>query len=280
RQLTADGQLTVGVHSWDGARRRRRPARRLEHDRRPGPPGQFLPDPTQRLLAPWKETEELIALGGETARDEGGIDGGRTRQNRHGHTGFERGGDEPSAGVGDARQACVGHERYALTGLKTWQHLRGSRGLVVLVVGAQSRADPVPFEQPPRVPRVLAEDEVGLGELAQHPQRDVLEVADRGRANRKHQPAEPSSSYATSAAPITPAAVPSSARTIWTRPRAGGSASRRIVSRAGSSRKSPAEAKPPPMTTSWGLKMFTKLPTAAPSFRPISSRISTAVESP
>src|SRR5439155_144757 len=183
RQLTADGQLTVGVHSCERAKRRRQPARRLERDRRPGPPSQFLPDPTQRLLAPWQETEELIALGGETARDEGGIDSGRTRQNRHGHTGFERGGDEPSAGVGDAR-------------------------------------------------------------------------------------------------PITPAAVPSSERTIWTRPRAGGSASRRIVSRAGSSRKSPAEAKPPPMTTSWGLKMFTKLPMAAPSFRPISSRISTAVESP
>jgi hypothetical protein len=53
-----------------------------------------------------------------------------------------------------------------------------------------------------------------------------------------------------------------------------------MISRAGSSRKSPADAKPPPMTTICGRKTFTKLPIAAPSFRPIPSRISTAVASP
>ena len=43
----------------------------------------------------------------------------------------------------------------------------------------------MPVEQDPRAARVLAEDEVGLPQLAQHAQRDVLEVADRRRADRE-----------------------------------------------------------------------------------------------
>jgi hypothetical protein len=57
----------------------------------------------------------------------------------------------------------------------------------VLVIGAQAGADPVTLEKPPRVPGVLAEHEVGVGELAEHAQGDVLQVADRGRADREHR---------------------------------------------------------------------------------------------
>ena len=62
------------------------------------------------------------------------------------------------------------------------------------MVGTQTRADPVPLEQMPCVTRVLAENEIGLGELAQHAQGDVLQIADRRRADREHQPTEASSS--------------------------------------------------------------------------------------
>ena len=51
------------------------------------------------------------------------------------------------------------------------------------VVADEPRLDPVAVEQRARPPRVLAEDDVGLAELAQDPQRDVLEVADRRRTD-------------------------------------------------------------------------------------------------
>ena len=43
----------------------------------------------------------------------------------------------------------------------------------------------MPIEQPLRVPRVLAQHDVRLGELAEHAQRDVVEVPDRGGADRR-----------------------------------------------------------------------------------------------
>src|SRR5690349_2076807 len=279
RQLSTDGNRPVRIDLGEGEERRRQPARRLEGDRRPRPLGKLLPHALKRVLSAWQETDELVALRCESARDQRGVDRRWSGENRDGHPRLQRRRNQPGPGVGDAGQPRIGDEGDPLTALKPRDHLRGSHGLVVLVVGAQPRPDSMPLEQAPRTTRVLAEDDVGLGELTQHPQCHVLEIADRSRADREHQPT-PNSSYATSAAPITPAAVPSSARTISARSRAGGSASRRIVSPAGPSRKSPADAKPPPMTTSWGRKMFTKLPIAAPSFRPIPSRISTAVESP
>lgn len=44
-------------------------------------------------------------------------------------------------------------------------------------------ADPVPVEQDLRPTRVLAEHDVRLREDTQNPERDVLEVPDRGRAD-------------------------------------------------------------------------------------------------
>ncbi len=53
-------------------------------------------------------------------------------------------------------------ERDALAGLEPRQELGRALRLVVLVVAEQPGLDPVPVEQPLRVPRVLAEHDVGL----------------------------------------------------------------------------------------------------------------------
>ena len=53
----------------------------------------------------------------------------------------------------------------------------------MLVVALEPRLDPVPLEQDAGAPRVLAEDEIGLAELAQDAERDILEVPDRRRAD-------------------------------------------------------------------------------------------------
>ena len=57
--------------------------------------------------------------------------------------------------------------------------------LCAVVAEQPLRTDAVPVEQPRRMARVLAEHDVGLRELAQHAQRDVVEVADRRRADRE-----------------------------------------------------------------------------------------------
>ena len=79
--------------------------------------------------------------------------------------------------------------------------------------------------------RVLAEDDVGGGELLEHAQRDVGEVADRRRADgERHAHRFPSSaSNATSPAPIRPASSPSSASTIRSVSSAGWIASARAA---------------------------------------------------
>jgi hypothetical protein len=52
---------------------------------------------------------------------------------------------------------------------------------IVLVIGLHRHLDAIALEQPPAHPRVLAPDEVGRGERRQRPDRDVAQVADRGR---------------------------------------------------------------------------------------------------
>ena len=64
----------------------------------------------------------------------------------------------------------------------------------------------MPLEQPARVPRVLREHDVGLAQLVEHAQRDVVEVADRRRADRERHV---SSAFERDAAPapISPASA-------------------------------------------------------------------------
>jgi len=58
-----------------------------------------------------------------------------------------------------------------------------ARALVVFVIADQLARDAVAVEQDACPPRVLTSDNVGLAQGCQHAQRDVLEVADRRRAN-------------------------------------------------------------------------------------------------
>src|ERR1700751_4290607 len=81
----------------------------------------------------------------------------------------------------------------------------------------------MPFEEAARVTRVLAEHDVGGREVGKHPQRRVLEIADRRRADREWHKEDSSSSKPTKAAPMSPAAVPSSALTSETALRIGSS---------------------------------------------------------
>ena len=60
---------------------------------------------------------------------------------------------------------------------------RRPRALVVLVVADERGRHAVALEQHARAARVLAGDDVRVAQRAQHPQRDVLEVADRRRAD-------------------------------------------------------------------------------------------------
>ncbi len=105
-----------------------------------------------------------------------------------------------------------------------------------------------------RVARVLAEDDVGRAQLREHAQRDVVEVADRRRADGERHGYDASSvSKATNPAPMSPAVVPSSARTtshlVAHRARAPrGAAPPRAPARSGASHA--ATPKPPPMTIS------------------------------
>ena len=91
----------------------------------------------------------------------------------------------------------------------------------------------MPLEQAARVARVLAEHDVGGSQLGEHAQGHVLEVPDRRRADRERHQLSSSASKATKAAPIRPAAVPSSAFASRTELRIGSSASRRATSSAG-----------------------------------------------
>ena len=64
-----------------------------------------------------------------------------------------------------------------------FDQLGGPLALVVLVVGDERRLHAVALEQHARAARVLARDDVGVAQRRQHAQRDVLEVADRRRAD-------------------------------------------------------------------------------------------------
>ena len=128
------------------------------------------------------------------------------------------------------RHPGVRDERDALSRLEPRQQLGDARRLVVLVVGEERRGDLVPLEQPARVPRVLREHDVGRAKLVEDAQRDVVEIADRRRADRERHVR--ALRTRPSAAPISPASPPSSARTISSDWPPGASASRSTARRA------------------------------------------------
>ena len=122
-------------------------------------------------------------------------------------------------------------------------------------------------EQRAGAARVLAGDEVGADQRLADPRGDVVEVADRRRADdqpSRHQPSPRSSSIrAIAAAPIMPASLPRVASRIGVS-FIGVSARSRTSRRAGSSSRSPAAMTPPPTTIASGWKMLAKLEQATP----------------
>src|SRR5262249_25314662 len=153
------------------------------------------------------------------------------------------------------------HQRHRLPLAHALDELRRALALVVLVVAEERRVDAVAVEQHARSPRVLAGDHVGLAQHAQHPQRDVLEVPDRRRADDEpaahvaSDAATPSS--ASTAAPSIPDSAPNRVGTICTSSREGARARRATSSRAGASSMSPIASTPPPTTTTSGLNALT-----------------------
>jgi len=291
-------------------------ARRIEGDAGQATE-QAPPTSTQRLPARGQEADELVALGCKTARDECGIDA-EAPGVRHRNAALERRGNEPGAGsempgrpASERARSARRSEAAASAPRSAQPHCARDRN-----AGAPgSRA--ASSRRRPRVTRVLAEDEVGLGELAEHAQRDVLRdcrsASRRPRAlaapssntcrllARDHARQSPPSSAKTASrgrervrplacardpeldritgrsAPvigivvgderraITPAAVPSSARTISTRSPAG---ARRLTPHV----SGPAEqevglrGKATADDDELG-EMFTKLPMRGPSIR-------------
>ena len=183
RQLAAHGRLALGRHRGKRTQRRGQPLRRLERHRRPRPRRQLAPQLPQPLLAARQEPEEAVLLGDEPRRHQRRLDRRRPRQHRHLDACLERRPHEARARIGDARHPRIRHESHALAAGEPRQDLGRALRLVVLVIGDEPRLDPVTLEQAARVPRVLAEDDIGRRELGEDAKRHVLEVPDRRRAD-------------------------------------------------------------------------------------------------
>ncbi|MCY1301669.1 hypothetical protein D9M70_512940 [compost metagenome] len=96
-------------------------------------------------------------------------------------TGFDRKLPQPVARVGNQRRSGVGNERHRSPfGECCKQPGSGFVG-IVLVIGVGPVHDAIAVEQHARNPRVLAGEHVGAGKRFQCAQRDIAEIADRGR---------------------------------------------------------------------------------------------------
>ncbi len=153
----------------------------------------LLPQRVELGRPPWEVPEEPVLPDSEAARDERRLDGARPGEHGHLDSCAERGLDETTAGVVDARQTCVGDERERLAGPEARQEVARLARLVVAVDADEAAcANPVPIEQHLRAARVLAEHEVGVAERVEHTMRHVREVSDRRRADEeRHRLAQP-----------------------------------------------------------------------------------------
>ena len=151
--------------------------------------------------------------------------------------------------------------------------LGGALALVVLVVGDERAGDAVAVEQRARVPRVLARDHVGGAQRREHAQRDVLEVADRRRADDEpaaHDAHPPARRSRANTRRTEHSGLGAEARGAHrdVRRRAAPARARASTRRAGSRISSPAPITPPPTTTTSGLKMLTIEARPSPSDSP------------
>ena len=104
---------------------------------------------------------------------------------RHAVAAVERGADQERAGVAEHRGARVGAQRERLAALEPFDQLRDAASLVERGQRQHRLVHAVRGEQRLGAARILGDHGVAFAEHAQRAQRDVLEVADRGRDNRE-----------------------------------------------------------------------------------------------
>ena len=103
-------------------------------------------------------------------------------QRRHRVAGVLRGAHQLVARIGDERRAGIGHQRDRRAFGQPAQQMSGRAcRRIVVVIGRERRRDAVAVEELSRHPRILAGDQVGARQRRERPQRDVAEIADRGR---------------------------------------------------------------------------------------------------
>ena len=92
---------------------------------------------------------------------------------------------QPVTRIGHQRHTGIGHQRDAPAFAQPRQHRRNGGVLVVLVQRLQLHLRADGAEQPCRVTRVLAEDQVGGQQRLARAERQVAEVADRSGNQHK-----------------------------------------------------------------------------------------------
>ena len=189
RQLAADGDLPRRTYPRELLEGAPQPPRRFERDRGVVPRAGVVPQGAQLRLAPRQVAEEAVLRCDETACDERGLHGARAREHGDWQVGGERGYDEAASRVVHPREPRVGDEREHLAREESRQQLLCPRSLVVAMEADEAASpDLVPVEQDLRAAGVLAEHGVRLAKRSEDAQRDILEVADRGRADdERHQ---------------------------------------------------------------------------------------------
>ena len=201
-------------------------------------------------------SHEAPSLGRQGARDQRRQRCRRPRQHLDGEPGRDAGLDEhepgsETSGMPASETSATTSPSASCRPAPSPARARCARGI------RRAAADAVAFEQDAGPPGVLARHDIGVTQGREDPQRDVLEVPDRRRADDQAAPAVSRSSGAS--ASNASAAAP----TIKRRPRTpparsrqvarGGSGRRATRPGAGPSKAPPAAIRPPPITTSSGL---------------------------
>ena len=109
----------------------------------------------------------------------------RAGDRRHAVAAIQRRADKERAGVTQCRSARIGAQRERLASLEPFDQLRNATALIERGQREHGLVHAVRRQQCLGATRVLGDHRVALAQHAQRAQRDVLEVADRGRDNRE-----------------------------------------------------------------------------------------------
>ena len=199
-RLAAQEGLAVAQDLRHVRERRDYPHGRLVEDQRLADAHQLLEGLSARRHLGGKEAQEEEPIGGEAGHGQRG-DGGAGPRHGDDRDAFRAGvAHQPVARVGHGRSPRVGDEGHVAAGAQGREDLPALPALVVLEVRRDRRRDAVGAEQHGRAARVLAGDERHLAQDADGPQRDVLEVPQRGG----HDVQRPRRAFAHARASVSP----------------------------------------------------------------------------